>query len=136
MAGRAEGKSIRKIAMENNVNDATLGDWIYYWNNGEKRNKGKGCGIKEKQRKQPKRYRYNCINPDSKNELECIIACSRAISWQFFIEKVDREYIKDFEEIAKIVLKEEQCAGFYKSVTPEGREVYYFQHSGIEYIFY
>jgi len=133
MAGRAEGKSIRKIAIENKVNEATLGDWLYFWNNGKRRRKEK---IIRRTQPQFKSYRYNCINPKSKSELLCILENSRPIPWQAFIKNVDIEDIRKYEKEANIILKEEQWARFYKSVAPKGKEVYYFTHSGIENIFY
>ena len=34
---RAEKISIRKIATEHNINEGTLGDWLYFWRHGVKR---------------------------------------------------------------------------------------------------
>lgn len=83
-----------------------------------------------------KKYQYNCVNPKSEEELECIIANSRVIPWQVFIKNVDNEEIKEIEENLGVPLKDEHCASFYKSVTPLGKVVYYFTHSAIDYIFY
>ena len=34
---RAKGIAIRAIAKEYNINEATLGDWLYFWKHGHKR---------------------------------------------------------------------------------------------------
>ena len=34
---RAKGIAIRAIATEYNINEATLGDWLYFWKHGHKR---------------------------------------------------------------------------------------------------
>lgn len=83
-----------------------------------------------------KRYQYNCVNPRSRIELQYIMDNSESIDYKTFIENAEKEFIKEFEDNIGISLSEEQCASFYKSVTPEGKEVYYFMHSRIEYIFY
>ena len=84
-----------------------------------------------------KRYQYNCINPKSLYELECIIENSRTISWSTFIRNVEKEDIKELERLGNwLPLKTECYASFHKSITPDGKIVYYFKHSAIEYIFY
>lgn len=81
-------------------------------------------------------YQYNCVNPRSRIELQYILDNSIDIDYKIFLESVEKEFIKEFEDNVGIPLSEEQCASFYKSITPEREEVYYFKHSGIEYIFY
>ena len=83
-----------------------------------------------------KRYRYNCVNPKSIAELECIIANSRVIPWKVFIGNVKNKDVKELEKNFGLPLKDEQYARFYRSITPDGKIVYYFEHSAIEYIFY
>ena len=86
--------------------------------------------------KYPKHYQYNCVNPKSLIELECIIANERSIPYRTFIKNVDKKEVEEFDENFGIPLKDEQFASFHKSITPKGKIVYYFKHSAIEYVFY
>ena len=51
---REEGLSIRKIAIEYDVNEGTLGDWLFYWKNGFKRRPEE---YKKKNPKEPGKYK-------------------------------------------------------------------------------
>jgi len=60
---REEGISIRKIAIEYDINEGTLGDWLFYWKNGFKRGRVK----KEKKKQEPegpKRNRTKKFSPE------------------------------------------------------------------------
>ena len=146
-----QGKSIRMVAGKHNINECTLGYWIRYWKTGIKRkaiNEKQKTGTKsrryiridknhrEPQDQKPKRFRYVSVHTENKKELECILAAARIIHWSRFIKNVEKEYIEQFGVISGYPLIQDNCAEFFKSVTPEGKEVYYFTHSGLEYIFY
>jgi len=132
-----------------------LGYFIRYWESGVKRknlpreepkrnqpwNKRlKGVWLESnkqnEQNKELKRFQYNRVQTERIKELECIIGNARRIHWTVFIKRVEKEFIQGFERFIGRSLKEEQCAEFYKSVTLEGEEAFYFIHSRIEYIFY
>lgn len=65
---RKEGISIRKIAMAFDIDESTLGDWLFYWESGFKRRPAK----REKKQKEPERSRRNRREPFSP-ELQAII---------------------------------------------------------------
>ena len=149
-----QGKSIRRVAWEHNINECTLGYWIRYWKTGEKGGlinpEKKPRTVKSRkyiridkqgysrrpQSQKPKRFQYVSVHTENKKELECILAAARVIHWAIFLKNVEKEYVKKFEEISGYPLKDDNRANYYRSVTPEGEEVYYFTHSGLEYIFY
>ena len=76
------------------------------------------------------------VHTENKKELECILAAARFIHFSVFTKNIEKEYIEKFEVISGYPLIKDTRAEFFKSVTPEGKEVYYFTHSGVEYIFY
>jgi hypothetical protein len=81
-------------------------------------------------------YQYNCTSPKNIDELFFIVENSREITYKTFISKVDKEFIKEFNESMYIPINKDWTVSFWKSKTPEGKPVYYFKHSAIEYIFY
>lgn len=81
-------------------------------------------------------YQYNCVSPLDIEELTHIVENSIEITYRTFITKVDRQTVEDFNKGFCIPLDKDWSVSFHKSTTPEGKIVYYFRHSGIEYIFY
>lgn len=81
-------------------------------------------------------YQYNCVSPRNINELNFIVENSREITYKTFINKVDKRMIKEFNDNVGIPINKDWSVSFWKSKTPEGKQVYYFRHSAIEYIFY
>lgn len=86
------------------------------------------------------RYQYDCVNPEDLEELEYIIDNSEEVTIKEFKGKVHKE---DFEMIqAELGYNDEMCiekdpyVRYHKSTTPEGKKVYYLDHSAIEYVFY
>ena len=152
---REQDRTIRSISHEFNICENTMGYYIRLWKTGipphkkynekrkeqRKRERGVWNGTRRAREisNERKRYKFNCTNPSKTQALKlpCILENSRKIHYATFAKNVEKEFIEEFNrQVAPPTLKEEPYANFYKSVTPEGKQVYYFQHSGIEYIFY
>jgi len=75
-------------------------------------------------------FQYDCVSPRSLEELEFIIAHAREITYRTFRSHVD--------EIPRLEpsLKQDYAVSFYKSKLFLGKIVYFYKHSGIEYIYY
>ncbi|MBA7577810.1 hypothetical protein ES695_02445 [Candidatus Atribacteria bacterium 1244-E10-H5-B2] len=83
-----------------------------------------------------KQFRYDCSNPKSLEELEFIIEKGKEITYNTFKKYINPFFIKDFNSQVGLPLSKEPYVRFYKSRTPDGKMVYYFEHSAIEYVFY
>lgn len=85
-------------------------------------------------------YRYSCVAPSSRKELDFIIENSRDITRATFVKNVGTESYKELEidlgYSKDFKLKNDQYVSYHKSKTPKGRTVYYCTHSSIEYIYY
>lgn len=86
---------------------------------------------------QEAQYQYSCVDCGSKlNELEYIIDHERQVSYATFIKNVDKEFVKDFNRSAGVPISKDWAVSFHKSKLPNGKTVWYFAHSSIEYVFY
>ena len=83
-----------------------------------------------------KEFQYDCGHPKSLEELECIIEKAKEITYQTFRKNIEKYFIKDFNSMVGLPLSQEPYAMFFKSKTINGKTVYYFEHSAIEYVFY
>lgn len=84
------------------------------------------------------RYVYNCVNPDDFNELNFIIDNGEEITREEFIEKVLEEDIKKLEKSLgyndDFKMENDLYVSYWKAIY-EGKWIYYFSHSAIEYVF-
>ena len=60
----------------------------------------------------------------------------RSFSWYSCDELTEKEYLENFKRIAGHNIEEDNRIRYYKSVTLEGKEVYYFTLYNVKYIFY
>lgn len=82
-----------------------------------------------------KRFQYNCVNPNDEEELNEILDNICPIDYDYFIENVNKNDIKELEKNFLFPLSSDTMVTFFESEF-EGKTVYLFSHSGIEYIFY
>jgi len=147
----AKKKTIREVARNHDINECTLGFYIRYWKTGLK---GKQIGdpgkkiahtkrryIRIDKRKKPddkkkKKYRYMIEETENTKELLCILAAGRVIHWSIFIKNVEQEFLDKWISISGQALAEDPEVNYYRSVTEEGREVYYFTHRKTVFVFY
>jgi transposase-like protein len=144
----AKGKTIRAIAREYDIKECTLGLFIRYWKSGvkykpgEKKNRppAKRRYVRIDKKKEPdlkpKKYRYHWTGEENSREMACILAAAREIHWFVFFSHVEKEYLDNFKRIASHNIKEDNRIRYYKSVTLEGKEVYYFTLCDVKYVFY
>lgn len=85
-------------------------------------------------------FQYDCVSPNSENELQFILAHLKTITRSTFLKYVEKDSIKDFEEnlgySSEFPMKNDWHISYFKSKTPKNKPVYGFIWSGIEYIFY
>jgi len=81
-------------------------------------------------------YQYNCVNPESLEELEYIIENAEEIEWEEFKNNVNLNQVSHYNNPSLPPLEKDWAVSFYKSILPDGRVVYYYEHSHIEYIYY
>jgi len=85
-------------------------------------------------------YRYNCVSPKSTKELQYIIDNAREIKNSTFKKKIGNVNYQALEvELHynnELKLKDDWHVEYFKSKTPNGKEVAYIRHSAIEYIYY
>jgi hypothetical protein len=86
--------------------------------------------------KEKAQYQYDCVNCPKVKELDFIIQNARRIPYRTFIKNVDKEKIEEFNTGFGIPIHKDYAVSFYKSKLPNGNQVYFFDHSSIEYIFY
>lgn len=84
------------------------------------------------------RYVYNCVNPKDAKELAYIIDNAEEITREEFEEKVSKE---DLEALKKALgydeylkMEDDWHVSYWKSEY-NYKPIYYFSHSGIEYVF-
>ena len=141
------GKTIRELAIKYDIKESTLGYFIRYWKSGvkykeEKKNKSPikrryiRADKKREPDNQPKKYRYYWALEANSKEIECILAASREIHRSIFTKYIEKEYIDNFKRIAGHNIEEDPRIRCYKSITLEGKEVYYFTLCNAKYIFY
>ncbi|MFW5962334.1 MAG: hypothetical protein ACOCQR_01850 [bacterium] len=81
-----------------------------------------------------KRFQYTCVTPVSLEELEYITENEEDISHEEFLANV---FVEDIpHKDADIPLSEDWHVSFHQSKLADGREVFYYCHSGIEHVFY
>lgn len=87
-------------------------------------------------------FQYSCVHPRDLKELQYIIDHRREITYRTFLRHVGNNLVKEwnrwlgYENIPCLSLKKDSCVHYYRSRLPNGKAVYYFVHSAIEYIFY
>jgi hypothetical protein len=81
-------------------------------------------------------FQYNCVGCDDVEELEYIIDHSRDISYKTWALNVGSENSREWTNAWGIPLYKDWAVSFFKSRLPDGRPVYGFIHSAIEYVFY
>lgn len=84
------------------------------------------------------RYAYNCVNPDDLKELNFVIDNGEEITREEFIEKVSKKDLKSLEKdlgYDNNFKMENDWHISYGKVKYKGKQIYYFCHSDIEYVF-
>lgn len=86
------------------------------------------------------RFQYDCVSPNSLEELEFIIDNGEEITLQEFKNNVDSE---DFHQLVENLgysedfpINEDWHVKYNRSIKEDGETVYYMVHSAIEYVFY
>lgn len=86
------------------------------------------------------RFQYDCVNPNSLEELEFIIDNGEEITLQEFKDNVNSEdfgYLLESLGYSEDFPIDEDCHVQYnRSIKEDGKTVYYMVHSAIEYVFY
>ena len=83
-----------------------------------------------------RRYQYNCVSPNSEEELNYILDNMVEIDYEDFISNVSREDVLELEKSFLFPLKDDTMVTFLECELDEDRTAYLFSHSGVEYIFY
>lgn len=89
-------------------------------------------------------FRYDCVNPNSLEELEYIVDNSEEITYKEFIDAIGEEnyetllsfpYFKVYRE-GYLELEKDWSVSFFKSELEYKSDAYFVCHSAIEYVFY
>lgn len=91
--------------------------------------------IREVQSTMKKRYQYSCVNCPNIKELFFIIDHAMPIQYQTFRRNVDSFVSEWNQQYSPFTRKNDPLISFYYSTTPQGKKVYYFVWSAIEYVF-
>ena len=83
-----------------------------------------------------RRYQYNCVSPNSEEELNYILDNMVEIDYDDFISNVSMEDVLELEKSFLFPLKDDTMVKFFECELSEDKTAYLFSHSAIEYIFY
>jgi len=81
-------------------------------------------------------YQYNCVNPNSLKELEYILENAEEIEWLEFKKNVNLDQVSHYNNPDLPSIDKDWSVVFYKSQLPNGKIVYFYDHSHIEYVYY
>lgn len=87
---RAEKLSIRKIATKHDINEATLGDWLYFWRHRKKRMVEVYRSTYKKKNEKPARYKREWSAEALERRRECTETNNRKIKF-LTIEDTEEE---------------------------------------------
>ncbi|MFW5795492.1 MAG: hypothetical protein ACOCV1_08425, partial [Bacillota bacterium] len=74
--------------------------------------------------------------PKSLEELEYIIENSKEIEWEEFVDNVDLNQVEHYNNPSLPPLDKDWSVSFYRSKLKNGKTVYFYEHSHIEYVYY
>lgn len=87
------------------------------------------------------KFRYSCVNCPNVNELEYILEHERTITHDTFRRNIGKKQYDKLNRLLgydkyNLTLKTDYHVSYHKSKTPDGKIVYYLDHSAIEYVYY
>ena len=98
---RVEKLSIREIATKHNINEGTLGDWLYFWRHGKKRMAAVYRNIYKKKNEKPAKYKREWSPEALERRRICTEVNDKKI--KFIIVKDTEEEKKNIRFITKQV---------------------------------